>query len=129
MRRFLIEFTFVLLRLGHGQMNYTPPSQPPRPTADKASSLAVMTLLAGIASWTVLPFLGGFLGIVFGLIELGNIKKGQSPEAGKLITQIGFYASIANIVLSILGTCAIFALYFGIFGLALGGAALEGVGH
>ncbi len=112
--------------MNHSFMNYTPPSQPPAPAADKASTLAVLTLLAGISSWTVLPLLGGFLGIVFGLIELGNIKKGQSPEAGKMITQLGFYASIANIVMSVLGTCAIAALYFGIFGLAIGGAALSG---
>lgn len=107
-------------------MNFTPPSQPPSAAADKASTLAVLTLVAGIASWTVFPFVGGCVGIVFGMIELGNIKKGQSSAAGKTITQVGFYASIANVVLSILGTCALFALYMGIFGLAIGGAALSG---
>jgi hypothetical protein len=128
MRRFLIEFTVVLLRLSQGQMNFTPPSQPPRPAEEKASPLAVMTLLAGIASWTVLPFFGGFLGIIFGLIELGNIKKGQSPEAGKLITTIGFYASIANIGMTIAGTCAL-AFFFGGFGVLMAALASAGQLH
>jgi len=92
----------------------TPPSQPAPIAADKASNLAVMTLLAGIASWTVFPFLGGFLGIIFGMIELGNIKKGQSPEAGKLITTIGFYASIANVGLTVISGCVLVAVFGGL---------------
>lgn len=128
MKRLVIESTLILFRLGRGNMNFTPPSQPPRPAEEKASPLAVMTLLAGIASWTFLPFFGGFLGIIFGLIELGNIKKGQSPEAGKLITTLGFYASIASVAMTVVGTCAL-VFFFGGFGVLMAALASAGQVH
>ena len=106
-----------------GFLNYQPPSPPPMASPEKPSSLAIITLLAGISAWTIFPFVGGFVGIATGWIELGNIKTGKSSEAGRLITQLGLGASIANVALTILGGCALAIFYFGLFGLVLGAGA------
>ncbi len=100
-------------------MNETPPVQPRRPT-EKPSTLAILTLLVGLASW-ILPLftsyflellnsyvsvvLVGLLGVVLGLIELGNIKKKRSPHVGESLVWLGIGASIASIVILGAGTC------------------------
>lgn len=105
---------------------YQPPSQPPRSGGgggggsqgplDGASGLAIATLVLGIGAWTILPILGAVAGAILGWVELNNIKRGESPAAGKTITQIGFWLSVANLALSVLGTCAAFALIFFVYG-------------
>ena len=107
-----------------GFLNYQPPSPPPMASPEKASSLAVITLLAGISAWTIFPFVGGVVGIITGWMELKNIKAGTSSSAGQLITQLGLGASIANVALTILGLIgfALMFLFFGAAALSLGAA-------
>lgn len=114
---------------------YQPPSQPPRSgrpdrggpdrggpnrgrqgQGEGASSLAVATLVLGIGAWTFLPILSAIVGVILGRVELNNIKRGESSQGGKMITQIGFWLSVVNIVLSVLGSCVAFALIFLVYG-------------
>lgn len=103
----------------------SPQFDPPSGTKGGASTLAVVTLVAGILSWTLFPMLAAMVGCITGWIELGNIKKGVSSVDGKLITQIGLAACVANLALSCLGVCIGIGAYFGLFALVLGGAALS----
>ena len=106
-----------------------PPSSPPSPNSggQSASGLAIATLACGIGAWTILPGIAAPNGLNLGWIELKNIKNGKSPEAGELITKIGFYASLANILLAVLGTCAsvvfIVLIYAGVIA-GIGGLAI-----
>ena len=102
---------------------FVPPN--PQQAADKPSNLAIATLICGVGSWLFLPWIGSFLGLIFGFIELGNIKKGKSPAAGKTFTQIGFYLSIAQIVLTVLGGCLFVAVYLGFFAMIFGSIGLS----
>lgn len=73
--------------------------------------MAWAALICGAGSWTILPFVAAVAGVIIGKIELGKIERGESPEAGKTVAQIGYYASIANIVVTVIatiGTCCIF---------------------
>lgn len=107
---------------GNGN-GYGPPSQPPRTGGggNNTSTLAIVTLGLGILSWTLLPGLAAWGGVITGWIELDNIKKGKSPESNKTLTMIGFWVSAANVILQILGGCAIAALFI-IYGAAIFGA-------
>lgn len=98
--------------------NYQPPSQPPRggSSGGQSSGMAIATLILGIGSWTFLPVIGAVVGVILGWIELQNIKKGESPQQGKTITQIGFWLSIANIAFAVLGTCVMGALIIFVYG-------------
>lgn len=88
------------------------PSTPPSPNSggQSASGLAIATLACGIGAWTILPGIAAPFGVIMGWLELKNIDAGKSSEAGRLITQLGFYASLANIILAVLGTCASIAI-------------------
>lgn len=101
---------------------YGPPSQPPNTgtgnAANDTSTLAVITLVLGILSWTLLPGFAAWAGVITGWIELDKIKKGESPESNKTLTQIGFWVSAANVIVQILGGCAIAALFV-IYGAAI----------
>lgn len=101
---------------GSTQGGYQPPSAPPS-TSNQTSTLAIVTLLLGILSWTLLPGVAAWGGVITGWIELNNIKKGESAASNKTITQIGFWASVANVGLQFLGGCAAAALFL-IYGAA-----------
>jgi hypothetical protein len=89
--------------------------------------MAIASLVLGVASWFALPLVGAIAGAIIGKIELNKIERGESPEEGETLAQIGFWASIANIVMSVLGTCLVVAL-FGFFGLSLFGLSAAGGG-
>lgn len=105
-----------------------PPHSPPPPhmAQDKPSSMAWAALLCGIGAWTVLPIVAALVGAVIGFIELRNIKGGKSPVAGRIHTQIGFWMSVVQLVMSVLGTCILVAFYMGLFALVFGAAAVGG---
>lgn len=98
-------------------MSQTPQGwgQPPPqlPQSDQPSGMAWAALICGAGSWFVLPFVAAVAGLIIGKMELGKIERGESPAAGKTIAQVGYYASIANIVVSVLaliGSCCLLFL-------------------
>lgn len=118
----IAHITGLGLSVNNGNGNgYGPPSQPPTTgtgSASDTSPLAIITLVLGILSWTLLPGFAAWAGVITGWIELDKIKKGKSPESNKTITQIGFWVSAINVILQILGGCAVAALFL-IYGAAI----------
>lgn len=105
------------------------PSTPPSGKSEGPSGAAWVTLICGIASWFMLPLIASVVGIFIGRSELKAIEEGRSPQAGELITKIGYYVSIANVVLTVVGTCfsfAIVALIWGGLIAGVGGLAIFG---
>src|SRR5699024_5280834 len=84
--------------VGRANSDYEPPSHSPQATGEP-SQLAWAVLVMGIASWVILPLIGSVIGAILGKMELDKIKKGESPQAGKTITQVGFWLSVVNLVL------------------------------
>ncbi|MFW5967774.1 MAG: hypothetical protein ACOCV2_09665 [Persicimonas sp.] len=122
-RRIRMLITSLVVHLVSGRLSqegYEPPSRPPNQSdgggSGDASGMAVATLLLGIGAWTILPVVGAVGGAALGWFELKNIERGESPQAGKTITQVGFWLSVAQIVLSVLGTCVAVAAAIFIFG-------------
>lgn len=132
---YLVSRTFLAwLRLGRDllgrparRLASRPGTGPGGSSSDSPSGMAIASLVLGVASWFALPLVGAIAGAIIGKIELNKIERGESPEEGETLAQIGFWASIANIVMSVLGTCLVVAL-FGFFGLSLFGLSAAGGG-
>ena len=89
-----------------------------------ASPMAIVALVLGIVSWfpgfslmTAIP------GAIIGKIELNKISAGASPEEGRTLAQVGYYASLANIGLFVFGLFAGCLLWL----FAFGGIAVLGL--
>jgi hypothetical protein len=118
------HITGLRVSVSNGSGGYGPPSQPPNSNtggSSETSTLAVVTLALGILCWTFLPAITAWGGVITGWIELDKIKKGESPASNKTLTQIGFWASVANIALQLIGGCIAGAI------LIFGWAALAGM--
>ncbi len=69
-----------------------PSSTPP------TSALAIISLIGGIAGWTLLPFLGSMVGIVCGHMAKNEIKKSGGTIGGNGMATAGLilgYTAIA----------------------------------
>ena len=105
---------------------YQPPSEPPQYSPQsQTSGLAIATIICGLGSWFALPFFAAVIGAITGWIELSNIQSGRSSESNRTMTQIGFWASILNLVMTIGSGCAVAAFSLGIFAL-IGVEAVSG---
>jgi hypothetical protein len=85
--------------------------------APKTSTMAIVSLISGIAGWTLLPFLGSIVAIITGHIAQGEIKKGGGMVAGKGMAVDGLILGYLAIVLGLCLICVFFILP--LFGLAL----------
>ncbi len=95
----------------------TPPPPPPTggqgaSSGDSASSAAIIALVLGIASWICsLGLLTGIPAWIVGKKEIDAINEGRSPQAGKLMAQIGMWLGIIMTILSIIALIIV-VLYF-----------------
>ncbi len=105
--------------------NYGAPSPAPQGASGKPSNAAYAAAGLSIASWFVIPLVGAVAGMFIGKSELNKIDAGQSPEAGRIFAQIGWYGGLANLALSVISICGGLAIWFGLFAIIAGGAAVS----
>ncbi len=88
-----------------------PVGPPPSPSA-----MAITGMVLGIVSWALgFGLVTSLPGLIVSIIELRSIKRGESPQAGKIFAQVGFWVSLVNVVITgllILIACGIFGLAF-----------------
>jgi hypothetical protein len=77
----------------------------------------MISLISGIAGWTILPGLGSIVAIITGHIAQGEIKKGGGMVTGKGMAVAGLILGYLSIVLGICIICVAFILP--LFGIAL----------
>ena len=73
--------------------------------------MAVISLVAGILGWTLLPFVGSLVAIVTGHMARGEIKRGNGLVDGDGLAVSGLvlgYAMVAVAILSIIGVVLLF---------------------
>jgi hypothetical protein len=81
-----------------------PPPGPPPPAGP--SGHAIASLILGVLSWImcmIIPIVGMALsitGLVLAKQDLKKIERGESPEAGKTLSQIGYWVSLSNVIVS-----------------------------
>jgi hypothetical protein len=81
--------------------------------------MATAALILGLISWVVGGIFVAIPGVIIGKMELNKIARGESPEAGKSYAQIGYWASLANIIFFVVIMCGVCALYAAFFGFAM----------
>ncbi len=78
----------------------------------QTSTLAIISLVAGILGWTALPFLGSVTAIITGHMARGEIRRQPDRFEGDGLALAGLILGWVNVALWILGVLA-FVLFFG----------------
>jgi hypothetical protein len=63
--------------------------------------LAMISFAAGIAAWTILPFIGTVAAIITGHLAKGEIRR--TYQAGEGLATLGLVMGYAHLILTILG--------------------------
>ncbi len=74
------------------------------------SEKALLSLIFGILSFIVLPFIFGIVAWILGAIELSDIKEKKSSPENRSMAMAGMWLGIINVALVILTIIVIFIL-------------------
>lgn len=91
-------------------VNVPPPYQPPAGPTTRSSVMAIVSLIGGIAGWTVLPFLGSVVAIITGHLAQSEIKKSNGMITGKGMAVAGLILGYLSIALGICLICVLVIL-------------------
>lgn len=72
------------------------------PMPRKTNGMAIASLALSIASWFVLPLIGAILGVIFGHIALGQLRRSDGAEEGRGLAIAGLAVGYVNLVLWLL---------------------------
>jgi hypothetical protein len=72
------------------------------PMPPSTNGLAIASLICSIASFVVLPFVGGVLGVVLGHVALSQINQSEGREQGRGMAIAGLIIGYANLALSLI---------------------------
>jgi hypothetical protein len=88
----------------------------PAPVSNtRNSTMAIVSLIAGIAGLTLFPFLGSIVGVITGHIAKSEIKKNAGMVTGNGFATWGLITGYVGIAIG-LCVCLIFLLsFFGLF--------------
>ncbi len=78
----------------------------------QTSALAVLSLVLGIASWTVLPFVASLVAIITGHMARGEIRRRPTELEGDGLALTGLILGWLNVIMLGLGLLVI-VLFFG----------------
>lgn len=81
-------------------------------TIRQTSTLAIISLIAGILGWTVLPLIGSITAIVTGHMARGEIRREPQRLEGDGLAVAGLVLGYAGVVIGILAVLA-FVMFFG----------------
>jgi hypothetical protein len=91
------------------------PYTPLPPTGPRTSTMAIISLIGGITGWTILPFLGALVGIIFGHIAKSEIKKSGGMVTGNGMATAGLIMGYLSIALGLCLVCVWILLTLGLF--------------
>jgi len=104
----------------------TQPYAPPPPTGLRTSTNAIVSLIAGITGWTLLPMLGSIVAIIFGYIAKSEIKKSNGMVTGNGMATAGLILGYVSVAMGICLACIWVLLFAGLISLPF---AFPTVGH
>ncbi len=89
-------------------------SSPLPPEGPRTSTNAIISLIGGIAGWTILPFIGSLVGVIFGHLAKKEIKNSDGTVGGNGLATWGLVLGYIALGLTVC-VCIV-----GIVGVALG---------
>ncbi|HUH91168.1 MAG TPA: DUF4190 domain-containing protein [Lysobacter sp.] len=95
-------------------MNSPVPSSAPPPAASgrRTSTMAIISLVAGVLGWTVLPMLGSIVAIITGHLARSEIRRDNGNVEGDGLAIAGLVLGYAMVALAVLAVLAML-LFFG----------------
>jgi hypothetical protein len=105
--------------------NYPVQAQPA--PGSPTSTLAIISLVSGILSWFMLPFVGGVAAVITGHMARGEIKSSQGAKSGDGLAVAGLILGYLHLVTFCLGILVFLLFFGGLVGLS-GCAILSGAG-
>ncbi len=94
-------------------------STPYTPTAPPNSTMAIVSLVAGILSWFIMPLLGAIVGVVTGHMAKREIRDSGGTLGGDGLATAGLIISYANLGFMFLIICGVAAFFLFFGGLAI----------
>lgn len=96
---------------------YSYPTPPPSGT--RTSSMAIISLISGIAAWLGIFGLGGLLAVIFGYMAKSEIRKTRGILTGEGLATAGLVLGYANIAVTVIGACLFLLFFLGVLGTPL----------
>lgn len=90
--------------------------QQPQYANPPTNTMAIVSLVSGILSWFVLPFIAAVVAVITGHMARRQIKDSQGMEGGDGLALIGLVLGYLNII----GTCIGIIFFLLIFGSVIG---------
>ena len=97
-------------------MSYQEHQQIPSPGyGQQTSSLAVISLIAGIASFFIVPFLGAIAAVITGNMAKKEIRQSGGRMTGESMATWGLILGWVNIAFAVIGLCLGLLAILGVF--------------
>ncbi|GAB3727874.1 hypothetical protein GCM10028794_00850 [Silanimonas algicola] len=91
----------------------------------RTSSLAVVSLVAGLLGWTFAPWLGSIIAIITGHMARAEIRRDPSALEGDGLAVAGLVLGWAMVLLSVLAVLAVILFFGGLAAIAAFAAGLS----
>lgn len=94
----------------------TYPNNPqfPPPAVAQTSSLAIISLVAGILGWTLVPTLGAVVAVITGHMAKNEIRRSGGMLAGDGLATAGLVLGYVHLALALAGICLVILAIAGI---------------
>lgn len=76
----------------------------------QTNSMAVISLVSGIASWIFLPLIGSLVAVITGHMAKNQIRASMGTQTGDGLATAGLVLGYLNLGLALLGICLVFVL-------------------
>jgi hypothetical protein len=94
-------------------MSYQDQGPSPAPVYQQNSSLAVISLISGIASYFIVPLLGAIAAVITGSMAKKEIRQSAGRLTGEGMATWGMILGWVNIGLSVIGLCLGLLVFLG----------------
>src|SRR5512147_969869 len=90
--------------------NYPPPPTPQPLQAAPTSTLAIISLVAGILGWTLVPTLGAIVAVITGHMAKNEIRSSGGRLSGDGMATVGLILGYVHLVVAVLAICLLIVL-------------------
>ncbi len=109
--------------------DYPPPVPQPVPVAP-TSTMAIVSLVAGILGWSLVPTLGAIVAVITGHIAKNEIRNSRGALSGDGMATVGLVLGYAHLAVVVIAICLFVVLpIFGLGGMAICAPFLNSINH
>ena len=88
----------------------------------KTNTLAIVSLVAGLVSWTMMPVVASIVAVITGHMARKQIRDSHGVEEGSGLALVGLVLGYANLLAGLVGIVLAVLVLAGVIGLGIFGA-------